>query len=137
METQATATANEGPVKGFKRDASWPSVLFFIHLHILGLYGIFVMFTSASWLTIVFSMLWFLKGVLVLYVNFIILWNFISTYMEIALTLTVLGILGATAGAHRLWAHGTYKATNGLRIFLMLCQTIAGQVSYSVTKLYW
>lgn len=133
METQATTTPNEAPVKGFKRDASWPSVLFFIHLHILGLYGIFVMFTSASWLTIVFSMLWFLRGFLKIT---LILWNFLSTYTEIALTLTVLGILGATAGAHRLWAHGTYKATNGLKIFLMLCQTIAGQVSYSVTKLY-
>ncbi|XP_065371302.1 acyl-CoA Delta-9 desaturase [Calliphora vicina] len=83
-----------------KREASWPSVLFYIHLHILGLYGIFVMFTSASWLTIIFTF-----------------------------TLTVLGILGATAGAHRLWAHGTYTASTTLRVFLMLCQTIAGQGS--------
>ncbi|XP_054736898.1 acyl-CoA Delta-9 desaturase [Anastrepha obliqua] len=81
-----------------KREASWPSVLFYIHLNILGLYGIFVMFTSASFLTILFT-----------------------------LTLTFLGILGATAGAHRLWAHQTYTASTSLRIFLMLCQTLAGQ----------
>ncbi|XP_073816809.1 acyl-CoA Delta-9 desaturase [Musca autumnalis] len=102
METEQSKNAATPEVekKSSKREASWPSVLFFIHLHILGLYGIFVMLTDASWLTIVFT-----------------------------LTLTVLGILGATAGAHRLWAHGTYKATNGLKIFLMLCQTIAGQGS--------
>ena len=38
-----------------KREVSWPSTLFYIHLHILGLYGIYVMCASASWLTIIFS----------------------------------------------------------------------------------
>ncbi|XP_017472762.1 PREDICTED: acyl-CoA Delta(11) desaturase isoform X1 [Rhagoletis zephyria] len=81
-----------------KREASWPSVLFYIHLNILGLYGVFVMFTGASFLTILFTF-----------------------------TLAFLGILGATAGAHRLWAHRTYTASTSLRLFLMLCQTLAGQ----------
>lgn len=31
--------------------------------------------------------------------------------------------MGVTAGAHRLWAHRTYKAKLPLRIFLMICQT--------------
>ncbi|GLG96654.1 Acyl-CoA Delta(11) desaturase [Gryllus bimaculatus] len=35
--------------------------------------------------------------------------------------------LGITAGAHRLWAHRSYKATWPLRFFLMICQTIAFQ----------
>ncbi|XP_054083378.1 acyl-CoA Delta-9 desaturase [Zeugodacus cucurbitae] len=95
----STDNTKECP-KRIKREASWPSVLFYLHLHILGLYGIFIMFTSASLLTILFTF-----------------------------TLTFLGILGATAGAHRLWAHQTYTASTSLRIFLMLCQTLAGQGS--------
>ncbi|CAD6992218.1 (11Z)-hexadec-11-enoyl-CoA conjugase [Ceratitis capitata] len=97
-ETVTTADTGKDYPQRVKREASWPSVLFYIHLNILGLYGIFIMFTSASFLTILFT-----------------------------LTLTFLGILGATAGAHRLWAHQTYAASTSLRIFLMLCQTLAGQ----------
>eukprot|EP00116_Pleurobrachia_bachei_P011987 sb/3472249/ len=44
-----------------------------------------------------------------------------------SVALYVLGGLGITAGAHRLWAHKSYKATPLLRTFLMLCQTLAGQ----------
>ncbi|KRT81556.1 hypothetical protein AMK59_5875, partial [Oryctes borbonicus] len=40
--------------------------------------------------------------------------------------LTWLGLLGATAGAHRLWAHKSYVADVKLRIFLMICFTISG-----------
>lgn len=47
-------TTKECPQR-IKREASWPSVLFYIHLNILGLYGIFIMFTNASFLTILFS----------------------------------------------------------------------------------
>lgn len=35
--------------------------------------------------------------------------------------------LGVTAGAHRLWAHRTYKATLPIKIFLMCCNCIAMQ----------
>lgn len=38
-----------------KREASWPAVLFYIHLNILGLYGIMVLFTSTSLTTVIFS----------------------------------------------------------------------------------
>lgn len=38
-----------------KREASWPSVLFFIHLNILGLYGIIVLFTQTKLITFLFS----------------------------------------------------------------------------------
>ena len=37
--------------------------------------------------------------------------------------------LGITAGAHRLWAHRSYNASYGLRMFLMLCNSIANQGS--------
>lgn len=35
--------------------------------------------------------------------------------------------LGITGGAHRLWAHKTYKAKTPLRVFLALCQSMAFQ----------
>lgn len=82
-----------------KRDASWPSVLFYIHLNILGLYGITVLFTNAYLTTVIFTAV-----------------------------LSFIGIIGVTCGAHRLWAHRTYQADPFLRFFLMLCQTMAGQV---------
>ena len=37
--------------------------------------------------------------------------------------------LGITAGAHRLWAHRSYKASFPLRVFLMLINSIANQGS--------
>ncbi|XP_062125680.1 acyl-CoA Delta-9 desaturase [Drosophila sulfurigaster albostrigata] len=83
-----------------KRDAVWPLVLFYIHVYILGTTGIYIAWTGASWSTILFT----------------------------ALT-TLLGILGVTVGVHRLWAHRTFTATAPLRLFLMLCQTMAGQGS--------
>lgn len=39
----------------------------------------------------------------------------------------IVGAIGVTAGAHRLWAHGAYKATWPLRGLLMLMQTMAFQ----------
>lgn len=45
------------------------------------------------------------------------------------LCLVLLAVLGLTAGAHRLWAHRSYEANTGLRVFLMLCHTLAGQGS--------
>jgi stearoyl-CoA desaturase (delta-9 desaturase) len=37
--------------------------------------------------------------------------------------------LGITAGAHRLWSHRSYKASFPLRVFLMLCNSVANQGS--------
>ncbi|EDV93159.1 acyl-CoA Delta-12 desaturase [Drosophila grimshawi] len=81
-----------------KRDANWVLVLFYIHVYVLGTYAIYVTFTSASWSTILFTGL-----------------------------ISLLGVLGVTVGVHRLWAHRTFTATAPLRVFLMLCQTMAGQ----------
>ncbi|EDW14557.1 acyl-CoA Delta-9 desaturase [Drosophila mojavensis] len=88
----------QGDVEFKKRDASWPLVLWYIHVYILGTYGIYVTFTSALWSTILFTTV-----------------------------LTLLGILGVTVGVHRLWAHRTFTAVAPLRLFLMLCQTMSGQ----------
>lgn len=48
-----SATQEWSP-KDLKREASWPSVLFYIHLNILGLYGIMVLFTHTSLMTVGF-----------------------------------------------------------------------------------
>lgn len=83
-----------------KRDASWPSVLFYIHLNILGMYGIMVLFTNAHVTTVIFTAI-----------------------------LSFIGIIGVTCGAHRLFAHQSYEANTLLKLLLMLCQTMAGQVN--------
>lgn len=44
-----------------------------------------------------------------------------------AIALWPISGLGITAGAHRLWAHRTYKASYSLKMFLMLCNSIANQ----------
>lgn len=49
---EATETAERSAET--RREISWPSVLFFIHLNILGLYGILVLFTQTKLITIVF-----------------------------------------------------------------------------------
>ncbi|XP_021963229.1 acyl-CoA desaturase [Folsomia candida] len=40
-----------------------------------------------------------------------------------------MGALGTTGGAHRYWAHRSYRATRPLQIFLAFCQTISVQNS--------
>lgn len=101
-----------------KREASWPAVLFYIHLNILGLYGIMVLFTSTSLTTVIFSKIPRKS-------NKLFLFNFPFFPATI---LTLIGICGVTCGSHRLWAHKTYSASLSLRITLMLFQTMAGQV---------
>lgn len=88
-----------------KRESSWPFVLFYIHLNILGLYGVAVLFTNTTITTFLFT-----------------------TF------LTLVGVVGMTCGAHRLWAHQAYTANKFLRTVLMLCQTMAGQVSVCVCR---
>lgn len=45
----------------------------------------------------------------------------------VALLVLLMGGQGITAGAHRLWAHRTYKAKLPLRILLAIFQTMAFQ----------
>lgn len=57
MASEAKTDKKDNPVdvELKKRDASWPLVLWYIHVYILGSYGIYVTFTSALWSTILFS----------------------------------------------------------------------------------
>lgn len=76
----------------------WRNIIAFGYLHAAALYGAYLIFTSAKWQTIAF-----------------------------AYALYVVSGLGITAGAHRLWAHKSYKAKWPLRLILMIFNTIAFQ----------
>ncbi|XP_063822443.1 acyl-CoA Delta-9 desaturase [Ostrinia nubilalis] len=89
---------SEGTSLSKVREANWPAVLFFIHIHLLSFYGIWLVIFEAKWMTLL-----------------------------LLVVLSLVAVLGVTAGAHRLWAHGAYKASTGLRIALMIFQTLAGQ----------
>ncbi|KAK7866594.1 hypothetical protein R5R35_010429 [Gryllus longicercus] len=80
------------------RQIVWRNVLAFVYLHTTAVYGFYLLGTAAQWRTVLFTLV----------------------YAHLA-------GLGITAGAHRLWAHRSYKATWPLRFFLMICQTIAFQ----------
>ncbi|XP_061703955.1 acyl-CoA Delta-9 desaturase-like isoform X1 [Cydia pomonella] len=78
----------------------WRNVTLFVFLHIGALYGGYLFFTKAMWTTRIFTVL-----------------------------LYIMSGLGITAGAHRLWAHKSYKARLPLRLLLTLFNTIAFQDS--------
>ncbi|XP_021921665.1 acyl-CoA Delta(11) desaturase isoform X2 [Zootermopsis nevadensis] len=97
----AMATADDNKVTArVYQDINWPVVLYYIHLHIGAAFGIYYVFTEAKVMTSVF-----------------------------ALFIGLLSVLGATAGAHRLWAHRSYTASMSLKVLLMICQTMLGQCS--------
>ncbi|KAK6629876.1 hypothetical protein RUM43_003697 [Polyplax serrata] len=75
---------------------NWPKVLLQIHIHLFLAYSL-VFLLRVKLLTLAFSI--FLIGV---------------------------GLLGATAGAHRLWTHRSYTANTFLRFLLVMCHTIGG-----------
>jgi len=79
----------------------WRNVILFIVLHAYTIYGAWLVLSlQTQWKTVV--------------------WAYI-TYFHAA--------IGITMGAHRLWAHKSYKARTPLRIYLMICQTMAFQNS--------
>ncbi|XP_034665215.1 acyl-CoA Delta(11) desaturase-like isoform X2 [Drosophila subobscura] len=76
----------------------WRNIIAFGYLHLAALYGAYLMITSAKWETI-----------------------------GLAYILYAVSGLGITAGAHRLWAHRSYKAKWPLRVILATFNTIAFQ----------
>ncbi|VVC89944.1 acyl-CoA Delta-9 desaturase-like isoform X2 [Leptidea sinapis] len=78
----------------------WRNVILFALLHIGGVYGGYLFLTKAMWATRIFA---------------------VALYLASG--------LGITAGAHRLWAHKSYKAKLPLRIMLTVFNTIAFQDS--------
>jgi stearoyl-CoA desaturase (Delta-9 desaturase) len=76
----------------------WRNIILFAYLHVAAVYGFWLMLTSAQWKTGIFAIvLYYMAG------------------------------LGITAGAHRLWAHRSYKANVPLKVILMLFNTLAFQ----------
>lgn len=117
----------------YKREASWPSVLFFIHLNILGLYGIVVLFTQTRIITILFCE--YLKQLKIFKSVCSILFKIFNSFL-IAFVLTLMGIYGSTIGSHRLWTHKTFKSSTVLRFILMISQTMAGQVKFFFSSIF-
>ncbi|KPJ02255.1 PREDICTED: acyl-CoA Delta(11) desaturase-like [Papilio xuthus] len=83
-----------------KIEIVYVNVFIYSAYHIFALYGLYLSFTSVKWPTIILG---------------IILWT--------------LSILGTTMGSHRLWSHRAYKANLPLQIFLMICTSIACQLT--------
>ncbi|UMM38240.1 hypothetical protein L5515_009742 [Caenorhabditis briggsae] len=81
-----------------KTEIVWRNVFLFAALHIGALIGLYQLVLQAKWATV---------G-----------WVFL---------LHTLGSMGVTGGAHRLWAHRSYKARFPMRVFLMLINSIAFQ----------
>nr|AER29864.1 acyl-CoA Z9 desaturase [Ctenopseustis obliquana] len=90
------------PPSAEKRKLSivWRNVILFVFLHVGAVYGGYLFFTRAMWATKFFAFFLYLCSG-----------------------------LGITAGAHRLWAHKSYKAKLPLRILLTMFNTIAFQDS--------
>ncbi|KPM05319.1 stearoyl-CoA desaturase-like protein 2 [Sarcoptes scabiei] len=75
----------------YQLEIVWRNVFLMTSLHLAAIYGLFLMTFYAKYATLLMH----------------------------NLSVIILG-LGITCGAHRLWAHRSYEASLGLRIFLML-----------------
>ncbi|XP_060524772.1 acyl-CoA Delta-9 desaturase-like [Cylas formicarius] len=96
-DTQRRTTKSVPKSEKYRWKIVWKNVFIFIMLHSFMLYGMYLL-SKVSWTTIIFTYLY-----------------------------TMFAGFGITAGAHRLWAHRTYKANFPLRLFLMLAQSAALQ----------
>lgn len=86
------------PKEKIKSALVWRNIIAFTYVHIAALYGAWLLLTAAKFYTVLFAVfLYLISG------------------------------LGITAGAHRLWAHRSYKAKLPLRILLIVFNTIAFQ----------
>ncbi|XP_017104428.2 acyl-CoA Delta12-desaturase [Drosophila bipectinata] len=97
---ETVAEAKQAAAKPYEMEIVWLNVGLFVILHSMALYGLYLIFAESAYLEL-----------LPVYVTMFI------------------GGLGITAGVHRLWSHKAYKAKLSLRIFLMLCQSLAFQNS--------
>ncbi|TMW53323.1 hypothetical protein DOY81_001623 [Sarcophaga bullata] len=86
--------------KPYEMEIVWHNVLLFIILHSAAFYGVYLVFAENAYIDLLLS-------------YFVVFF----------------GGMGITAGVHRLWSHRAYKARLPLRIFLMLCQSLAFQNS--------
>ncbi|XP_035732386.1 acyl-CoA Delta(11) desaturase-like isoform X2 [Vespa mandarinia] len=78
-------------------EMNWFLVLYYIHLHLFGVYGFWLLLFEAKWMTVLF-----------------------------AIFVISIACFGVTVGAHRYYAHRTFEALIPLRYFFLIAQTIAG-----------
>ncbi|KAH8282491.1 hypothetical protein KR054_007962, partial [Drosophila jambulina] len=96
----STYTGEFKQAKSWKQPLVWHNILMFTFAHLASLYGIYLMFTETLPATIVF-----------------------------AFVMYCIGMLGVTAGAHRLWAHRSYKAKWPARLVLAILNCVSFQGS--------
>lgn len=139
---------NAKPPEKYRRQIVWRNIILFAYLHLAAVYGAYLMLASAKILTAVwgvycskfcliycFSSIWFVfqeyfkvnDGNQFIRIFFIAV--IAKYFLFTAILLYQAGGLGITAGAHRLWAHRSYKAKWPLRLILMIFNTLAFQVS--------
>ncbi|KAK1134884.1 hypothetical protein K0M31_007651 [Melipona bicolor] len=97
-DQEKSATEKASIQPKYEWDIVWRNVIAFVYLHFGALYALYLVFTTIK--------------------------------LETTLWMLFLGSIagfGITAGAHRLWAHRTYKAKWPMRFILMIMQTIALQ----------
>ena len=102
LKARVNTNSQPGPF-GFKTKLVWRNIILMVVLHVLGACGIMAAATQAKWPSYV--------------------WYFV---------VGVGGGYGVTAGAHRLWAHRSYKAKLPIRILLMCFNCVAMQNSILV-----
>ena len=113
----------------------WRNVILFIYLHLAALYGCYLALTVAQWATVI----WCKNLIEDIYT---INWADCSYAIRLINTFIIAPVLrcaafclylvagyGITGGAHRLWAHRSYKAKWPLRLTTALAQTLAVQNS--------
>ncbi|XP_049820262.1 acyl-CoA Delta-9 desaturase-like isoform X2 [Aethina tumida] len=98
VKVTETRKPNQSTGPKYKWEIVWRNVIAFIYLHTFGLYGLYLLFNGCQLKTVYW-----------------------------VLAVIILSGQGITVGAHRLWAHRTYKAKLPLRIILAFLQTMAFQ----------
>ena len=103
MSTHNSKTVNLFESLGSKDSNKiiWRNVIIIMILHVIAIYGFYLWMFDCKWQTV------------------LIVWY-----------LFMFNGLGVTAGAHRLWAHRSYKAKLSLRILLMImnCSAFEGDI---------
>lgn len=106
------------------KDIVWKNVIIFLYLHGAAVYGIYLLaIGEAKLMTFILGMQWWL---------FLFVWWMrrhwrINRCVIAGYAYGTIGAFGITAGAHRLWAHKSYKATWQLRLLLATANLIAFQ----------
>lgn len=80
-----------------ERSEMWFTILWYMNLYCLSIYGLWLAIFEAQWMTVFF-----------------------------AIFITMICFIGTTIGAHRHYAHCTFTASRPLKIFFVFAHTLAG-----------